>query len=159
MRVRAGFAALIIALMLPASALGGRPTHEVVTFNDPAIDDEESAFVSAYCGFPVEAEFGGRVGYIILDRQGAPGTFELDVYGFRGTYVNPENGNVVRVRDIGPDRFYVQDGIAYVAVTGRSEGGTGVVGVVKINLTTGDVVHESGHVIGYAYDRVCAGLA
>lgn len=159
MRVRAAFVALVLGLALPASVLGARPEHSSLTFNDPAIDVEETAFVSAYCDFPVEADFSGRIGFLVFDRNGAPGTFEIGVYGLRGTYVNPENGKVVRVRDIGPDRFYIRDGIGYVAVTGRSEGGTGIIGVVKINLDTGEVVHQAGNEIGYAYDRICAELA
>jgi hypothetical protein len=158
-RVRSFLIAIATLLLLPSAVLGAQPDYSFVTFDDPAFDAEETAFVSDLCGFPIEAEFGGRIGFVVFDRDGAPGVVELAVYGLRGTYVNPANGKTVRIRDIGPDRFYIQDGIGYVAVTGRSEGGSGIVGVVKIDLATGEVVHEAGNEIGFAYDRICTELA
>lgn len=151
-------APIVAALIWPAAVLGAAPPREVLDLNDPALDAEETAYVSSLCGFPITAEVSGRISFTTLADGSRPGTFALDVYGIRVTYVNPETGAVLRLRDIGPDRFYVQDGAAYVAVTGRSETGTGVVGVVKIDLATNEVVHEAGKNVGFIYDRLCTAL-
>ena len=158
-RVRVLFVVLVLGLALPAAAFAGRPVHSALTFNSPADDVAESAFATTLCGFPVTADIGGRIGFIEFDRGGAPGVFELAIYGLRVTYRNPDNGNVVRLRDIGPDRFYVQDGIAFVAVTGRSLTGTGNIGVFKINLETGEVVHAAGNEVGFIFDHLCDDLS
>ena len=148
-----------VALLFPSAALGAAPTRDFISLDDPAIDAEETAFVTELCGFPVDAEVSGHVIVTSFPKDGAPGVFALNVYGVRITYTNPETGKVVRLRDVGPDRFFVGGGIAYVAVTGRSETGTGIVGVVIIDLATGDVVHQAGNDIGVFYDRLCAALS
>ena len=157
MRALAVLSLLLLALALPGSALA-RPSIDRIDLNDPALDAEESAFASELCGFPVIANYAGHILVKTLDRAG-PGTVALTVYGMRIDYRNPANGAVYKARDIGPDRVYVKDGVLFVAVTGRSEGGTGVVGVVKINLETGEVVHQSGNEIGFLYDHLCDDLS
>jgi hypothetical protein len=158
MRVPTILALAAVVLLLPSVALAA-PARDSVSLNDPAIDADESAFVSDLCGFAIDADVSGHIGFVTLGREGSPGTSQLNLYDVHATYTNPANGNVVRLRDIGPDRFYVQDGVAYVAVTGRSETGSGIVGVVKIDLATGEVVHQAGNDIGVLYDRICAALA
>ena len=114
--------------------------------------------MSELCGFPVIANYAGHIQFKTLDRTG-PGTIDLAVYGIRIDYRDPANGATYKSRDIGPDRVYVQDGVLFVAVTGRSEGGAGVVGVVKIDLETGEIVHQSGNEIGFLYDHLCDDLS
>jgi hypothetical protein len=159
MRVPTILAVVCVALLWPSAALGAAPTREFISLDDPAIDADETAFVTDLCGFPVDAEVSGHVIVTSFPRDGAPGVFALNVYGVRITYTNPETGKIVRLRDVGPDRFFVKGGIAYVAVTGRSETGSGIVGVVIIDLATGEVVHQSGNDIGVIYDRLCAALS
>ena len=159
MRVRHAVAAIVLGLMVPAGALAAAPAHGAIWLNDPAEDVAETAFATNLCGFPVTAEVAGRIGFVELDRGAAPGTFALNVYGVRVSYTNPATGKTILLRDVGPDRFYVQDGVAYVAVTGRSVTGTGIVGVVKIDLTTGEVVHSAGNAIGVIYDDLCDDLS
>lgn len=159
MRNRVVFVALILGLAMPASVLAAKPVHESLTFNDPADDAAESAAITAFCGFPVEADISGRIGITVFDRDGAPGVFELDVYGLRVTYRNPATGTTIKLGDVGPDRFYIQDGVGYVAVTGRSETGVGNIGVIKIDLATGEVVHSAGNDTGFFFDHLCDDLS
>lgn len=158
MRVPTILALVFLALLLPSAALGGAPSREIISLDDPAIDVDETAFVSDLCGFPIDAAVSGHI-IVTVFPDSSPGVFQLNLYAIRVTYTNPANGKVLRLRDIGPDRFYVQHGIAYVAVTGRSESGSGNIGVVKIDLATGEVVHQAGHEIGVIYDRLCAALS
>jgi hypothetical protein len=159
MRVPTILALVCLALLFPSAALGAAPTREFISLDDPAFDADETAFVSDLCGFPIDAELSGHVIVTSFPKESTPGVFALNVYGVRVTYTNPETGKVARLRDVGPDRFFVKGGVAYVAVTGRSETGSGIVGVVIIDLTTGDVVHQAGNDIGVIYDRLCAALS
>ena len=117
MRVLVALSLLVLALLLPATALAAAPTRDRVDLNDPSADVDE-----------------------------------VD-------YGNPPNGARFTLRDVGPDRAFVKDGVAYVAVTGRSETGTGRSGVTVIDLGTGEIVHQAGTDIGVYYDDFCDELA
>lgn len=148
---------LLVAAMAPAVQAAG-PTTETINLNDPAIDADETAWASDWCGFPVDADVSGRIAFKVFpsDRRGV---VELDIYGIRVTYVNPATGAWVKLRDIGPDRFFVKHGQAYVAITGRSANGSGVYGVVIIDLQTGEVVHNAGKDAGIFNDWFCDAIA
>ena len=150
---------LLLALLLPAGALAAPPSRLVIDLNDPSLDVDESALVSDLCGFDVDAQVSGHIILTVFDDGSARRVVELDHFGILTTYTNVATGAVVRLRDIGPDRYYVRDGVLYVAVTGRSEGGTGIVGVVKINLETGEVELVAGNDIGRINDRICDQLS
>jgi hypothetical protein len=150
---------LLLALLLPAGALAAPPDRFVVDLNDPDIDVSESAFVSGLCGFDIDAQVSGHIVFTVFDDDSQRHVVELHHFGIRTTYMNVATGAVVRVRDIGPDRHYISDGVLHVAITGRSEGGTGIVGVVKINLETGEVEHVAGNDIGVFLDRLCGELS
>jgi hypothetical protein len=159
MRLLAGLGVASLFLLvsaLPVFAAG--PTREVIDLNDPVVDAEESAFVSDLCGFPIEADVSGHIA-ITTFTDGSRSVFELDHYAVRATYTNPETGETVNLRDMGPDRFFIKKGVAYVAVTGRSETGTGVVGTVVINLETGEIVRSAGREVGIYTDRLCDALS
>jgi hypothetical protein len=149
--------AACVLLALAAGPAMAAPNTVVIDLNDPAIDAEESGFASDVCGFPIVADVSGHIRFVTFDGQGS--VQELHLFNVLATYTNPETGATYRLRDIGPDRIYVKRGILYVAVTGRSETGTGVIGVVKINLDTGEVIQTAGKGIGFFYDRLCAQLA
>jgi hypothetical protein len=149
----------LLALGLPAAAIAAPPTRFVVDLNDPETDVAESDYVSGLCGFEIDAEVAGHIIFTLFEDASQRHVVELDHFGIRTTYTNPATGAVVRVRDIGPDRYYISDGVLHVAITGRSEGGTGIVGVVKINLETGEVEHVAGNDIGVFFDRLCGQLS
>jgi hypothetical protein len=73
------------------------------------------------------------------------------LYAIRFTYTNPANGITVQATDVGPDRFYVKNGHLYIAITGRSFN----IGVVIIDLETGEVVHQAGKANDSFYDTLC----
>jgi hypothetical protein len=152
--------AMSLAALLGAApvALAAGPTHTVESLNDPQIDVDESAWASDWCGFAVVADVAGRIGSLEFSANGRS-VVGLNVYGIRVTYTNAETGATVKLRDIGPDRFFMKDGRAYVAVTGRSLTGTGVIGVVVLDLETGEVVHGAGNDVGLFNDWFCDAIA
>ena len=156
LRVLAALASLAVVLAAAPAVLAAGPSRDVTWLNDPAIDAEESVWASGLCGFPVEADVAGRIQTIVQDGTGH--ILQLDVYGIRATYRNPENGRQFQYRDIGPDRLFVKDGRVYVAVTGRSSG-SGVIGVVVIDIETNEIVHEAGNDVGDFYAGMCETLA
>jgi hypothetical protein len=155
--VRLTLAVCALLALAVGTARAAAPTTMVIDLNDPAIDADESAFASDVCDFPIVADVSGHIRLVTFDGGGS--VQNLNLYNVLATYTNPETGATYRLRDIGPDRFYVKRGVLYVAVTGRSETGSGVIGVVKINLDTGEVVHSAGKGIGFFYDRLCAAVA
>jgi hypothetical protein len=156
LRVLATLASLAVVLAAAPAALAGPPAREVISLNDPAIDVDESAWASDLCGFPVDADVSGHIQVIAHDGTGH--VLGLDVYGIRATYRNPDTGATFHYRDIGPDRVFVKDGRVYVAVTGRSSG-SGVIGVVVIDVEADEVVHVAGNDVGDFYDGMCETLA
>src|SRR6187402_2442118 len=130
--------ALLLTLVPGALAGGQGPTREVLDLNDPQVDIDESAWASEQCGFEIDARVSGHWTFLVF--PDGRRTVEIDSYHTLVTYTNVETGATLRLRDIGPDRFYIKDGVAYVGVTGRSTTGSGVIGLVVINLDTGDVV-------------------
>ena len=46
-----------------------------------------------------------------------------------------------------------------MAITGRSLTGSGVIGRTLVNLDTGEVVQESGRVVGSIVEQVCPIIA
>ena len=156
LRVLASLASLAVVLAATPAALAGPPTREVVSLNDPAIDVEESAWASSLCGFPIDADVSGHI--LLSEHDGTGHVLALDVFGIRATYRNPDTGATFRYRDIGPDRLFVKDGRLYVAVTGRSSG-SGVIGVVVIDLETGEAVHVAGNDVGDFYAGMCETLS
>ena len=158
LRVLAILASLLVLLGAAPAAFAGGPTREVVDLNDPQIDIDETAWATGWCGFPVVAQVSGRIQVKVFP-EGRRATQELDIYGIRVWYRNPANGKTAYLRDIGPDRFFVRDGHPYVAVTGRSSNGSGVIGVVVIDMVTGDVVHSAGNDVGVFNDWFCGAIA
>jgi hypothetical protein len=156
LRVLASLASLAVVLATASTVLAGPPTRQIISLDDPAIDVDESAWATDLCGFPVEADVSGHIQELAYDGTGH--VLGLDVYAIRATYRNPDTGATFRYRDIGPDRLFVKDGRVYVAVTGRSSG-SGVIGVVVIDIETGDVVHVAGNEVGDFYDGMCETLA
>src|SRR3970282_2796662 len=103
--------------------------HDVFHFscNDPAIQADEAAFVSGECGFPVTVDLQGKVVVHVFEGGRA---LEIDSYNIRGLYTNQANGKSWGLIDSGPDIFYVDGAKVFIAITGRSTTGSGVIGRV-----------------------------
>lgn len=149
-------AALVGVLSLATTASAARPEVFQISFDDPAIEADEVAFVSGICGFPVEVDLAGKVVVHLFD---GGRMVEVDNYNIRGLYTNPANGKTWKLVDSGPDRLYVRDGELFVGITGRSLTGSGVIGLVVIDLATGETVFTAGNDRGFYVDTICAALA
>ena len=142
---------------MPA-ALAAGPERTLIDLDDPQIDVEESRSGPASAVSSVAANNRGFIMYTVFP-AGRRSVLEIDHYGIRATYTNVATGTSVRLQDIGPDRFYLRDGRAYVAVTGRSTTGTGVIGQVVFDLETNEIVHQAGRDVGLFQDTLCDALA
>jgi len=81
---------------------------------------------------------------------------ELDVFHSVATYTNSA-GETFVFHDVGPDHYYLEDGNLIVAITGRSTG-SGVIGHVVVNLSTGEVELIAGSAFGTVDAIACAAL-
>jgi hypothetical protein len=158
LRVLALIASAVALLGAAPAALAAGPEHWVDSLNDPQFDIDETAWASDWCGFEVDAQVSGHIRGHEFAADGRS-VVALIVYGIRVVYTNVETGATVRLRDIGPDRFFVKDGRQYVAVTGRSSNGTGVIGLVIFDLETDEIVHESGNDQGVFNDWFCDAIS
>ncbi len=150
--------ALVALVATPASA--AKPSREVVSLDDPIAEAFWSAELSAACGAPIVADFEGSVTiHVFTDRNG-DFKREIDKYWIRDTFTNTATGASILLKDVGPDLIFIgKDGALYVAITGRSLTGSGVIGRTPINLDTGEVVQQSGRVVGSLADQVCPIIA
>jgi hypothetical protein len=151
---RALVGSILLGVLATSGVLAAGPTREVIDLNDPALDVDESAFATALCGFPVDADVSGHIEFLVYSAGGTQSVQELHLYAVRFAYTNPANGVTVRAADVGPDRFYVRKGSLFIAITGRSFN----IGVFVINLETDEVVHQAGKANDF-YDTLCARLA
>jgi hypothetical protein len=78
----------------------------------------------------------------------------LDVYQLVFSYSNAA-GETFVLHDVGPDRFWEEDGIIYIQKAGRVEGH---IGTTRFNLLTGEVVFIAGPDRGWLDDQACAAL-
>lgn len=149
-------AAFLCVLGLTATASAARPEVFKFSFDNPDIEADEAAFVSGICGFPVEVDMEGKVVIHLFD---GGRMVEIDNYSVRGLYTNPANGKTWKLVDSGPDRVYVRNGELFLGITGRSITGSGVIGLVVIDLATGEAVFIAGNDRGFYVDTICAALA
>lgn len=146
----------LVALALASPALAAKPSKEVISLDNPEDEAFYSALLTEECGVPVEADFEGTVTvHVFTDRDGEFKR-EIDKYWIRDTFTNTETGASVLLRDVGPDIIWVgRDGATYIALTGRSLTGSGVIGRVVFNFDTGELIGEAGKPVGSIADQVC----
>jgi hypothetical protein len=81
---------------------------------------------------------------------------ELDVFHGLWTFTNSAGKSFVW-HDVGPDHYYIDtNGDLIVAITGRATE-SGVIGTVRVNLTTGEVKFVAGNQFEIT-DLACAAL-
>jgi hypothetical protein len=149
--------ALLAVGLLPTVASAAKPIIERIPVDDAGPEPE----LTAACGFPVEVV---ATGHVILR------TFEDDGKGLVSlTTLNVRialtaNGNTVRLHDVGSDQVRITpDGTVILSIIGQIPfetdfTATGFHGVLKVNLGTGEVIHEPQHTTG-SVETVCATLA
>jgi hypothetical protein len=81
---------------------------------------------------------------------------QLNVFHSVLTFTNSA-GETFTFNDLGPDRYFLDDGIFSVAVVGRI-GGAGLIGRFVINLETGEVEFVAGKEFGGVIALACEAL-
>jgi hypothetical protein len=151
--VGATFAAGVLAV----GASAAKPTFTRIPVDDAGPDLE----MTAACGFPVETVAVGHV--IIRTFEGREkGLVDLTTLNVRVAFT--ANGNTVRIHDVGADRVRIApDGTLTLSIIGQIPfetdfTATGFHGVLKVDLDTGEVLHEPQHTTG-SVEAVCDALA
>ena len=151
-------ACLLITTSVPAlAAPSSNGNKEVYVFTE---EDAlaEAAAATAGCGFPIDVTITGWVQTMIY-KAGGGARQQASIDIFHSDIIYTAGDRSFRIHDVGPDHYYWLDGVLYVAITGRSLTGSGVIGHVIINAETGEVVFQAGNDQGFYGANVCAALS
>jgi hypothetical protein len=142
----------LLVLLVPVLALTAHAAPQpnekakpiIVYFDD--IEEEIAADFSEFCGVDVEVDAEGWVKIIPLytSGNGKRQPLELNIYHLSTLVFTSDWGSFTAPLDVGPDIYYMEDGVVKVAVTGRSATGSGVIGRVVYNTETGEMEFEAG---------------
>jgi hypothetical protein len=142
-------ALLVGGAVMPASA--APPTFERFTIDEHFYDD----WVSGQCGFDVWAGLTGFATLRTFERQGTGPEY---VWTINLTLTLSSGDATYTLKDVGADIARVQpDGTGLLTIVGQVP--FAFKGALKINPTTGEVVHEPRRQTGDEVARVCAALA
>ena len=151
-------ACLLMAISVPAvAAPRSNENKDVYVFTE---EDAlaEAAAATAGCGFAIDVTLTGWVQTKTL-KAGGGDRQQDSINVFHSDIIYTAGDMSFRIHDVGPDHYYWLDGVLYVAVTGRSLTGSGVIGHVIINAETGEVVFQAGNDQGFYGANVCAALS
>lgn len=133
------------------AAQAAQPTIERISIDNAGSD----GFLTQVCGFPVT--FTER-GHVTVRTFGEVDKGLAQVRSINLGIVVSANGNSYRFRDVGADVLRVTpDGVAILLIIGQVP--FQFTGVLKIDLGTGEVVHEPRHVTEGDVAKACAVLA
>ena len=141
-------AVFVVAVVVP-SAWAGKPEMERFDINESVPDE----FFSDACGVDVTAHARGHVIVREFDRE--KGVVELRTLNIAVTLT--ANDNSYSFRDVGADQVKVTRDGAILSIIGQIPV-EGFNGVLKINLDTGEVVHEPSPVHFVSVEEICAAL-
>lgn len=136
------------SLALETAPSDGNGNKLVLTFEDN---------FSADCpaGDVLDGHLEGWVQVRTSDQPDNPNV-RLEVFHALITFSNAA-GETYVFHDVGPNHYYVQNGILFIAISGHSSGG--VIGRVVLNLDTGETVEFSaGHEFGSPIALACEAL-
>jgi hypothetical protein len=140
---------LIVAAVIAPSASAGKPTIERFDVDDTFADD----FLTDACGVPVVTTARGHV----IVRTFPDGTGPAEIRTLSIGLTARAGDNTYRFRDVGADHVQVkQDGTPILMIIGQVP--FDFIGVLKINLATGEVIHEPQHSIEGRLEDACAAL-
>ena len=139
---------VVVAAVVVPGALADQPVMERFDLDESFADE----FLTEECGVPVTTHIRGH----IIFRTFEDGrNVEVNTLNFALTAT--ADGNTYGFRDVGVDHLQVmKDGTEIISIVGQVP--FGFIGVLKINLTTGEVVHEPGHDISGRLEEACAAL-
>lgn len=131
--------ALITLAFGASGATAAPPEMETITFSD-TFEDE---FLTEACGVDVTTSVNGRITFMSFpDRPVGP----QDLTSVHVDLVASADDNQVRFKDVGVDLVRVEpDGTVTLMVVGQVP--FEFTGVLKINLTTGEVILEPRHTV------------
>ena len=147
---------LVLAALLAPGALAGKPTIERFDIDETFADD----FLTDACGVSVATT---AKGHIIVRTFSGGGKGVVEVRTLNVAYTARAGDNAYSFRDVGADHLQVKpDGTEVLMIIGQIPFGIdddprGFTGVLKINLTTGEVILQPQHSIG-GVEEACAAL-
>ena len=155
--MHAAVGAVLLGTLAAGSVLAAKPDLFIIDIGTQEFEDDQEAFFSDACGFPIDFEGSGHILFHVFNDNPSL----IEIHNFRLFETFTANGKTVEVRpDSGPDVIRVgQDGDVYLAIVGRSVTGTGVIGRTLINLSTGEFVSAHGHDLGDFISGLCTALA
>jgi hypothetical protein len=149
----------VAALVLTGAATAATPTQFRVSLDDPVLEADLAASLTAACGTAVAADTNGFILVKLFDRKGGGGPVEMNVFHLTATFRNVATGATTSLLDVGPDRItFDRKGNLIVTIIGRSLTGSGVIGRVVVDAATGAVLSSSGRGVGDWVENVCAEL-
>lgn len=143
-------ALVVAAVSIAAPAVAAGPEIERI-----AVDHEDvDPFLSDACGVEVTTRAEGMV---IIRTFEEKGRRPLEVVTLNVAFTASADGNTVRFRDVGADRIRQQrDGTLVMSLSGQSP--FDFKGVLKVDLDTGEVLHEPRRSAVDDLDELCATL-
>jgi hypothetical protein len=141
---------LLIVAAFASAASAGKPTFERISLDETFADE----FLTEECGVPVTTHI---LGHITLRNFTGEKTGPLAVNTVNVRITATAGDNTYRFHDVGADHAQIKpDGTVILMVIGQLP--FDFTGVLKINLTTGEVIHEPQHDISGRLDDACAAL-
>lgn len=141
---------LAVAAVVAPGATAGKPTIERFDFNESFADE----FLTEACGVPVTTHLQGHV---IVRTFSGEVTGPAEIRTLNIALTASAGDNTYSFRDVGADHVQVQrDGTAILMIIGQIP--FGFTGVLKINLTTGEAIHEPHHSLEGRIEEACAAL-
>ena len=151
--VALGLVMVVGLACLAPTASGGTPTRERIEIDEMFVD-------ATTCSFAISVHSVGHA--IMREYDRAKGVVSLTTLNIKS--VAAANGKSVRVHDVGSDQIRIApDGTVILSIRGQipfgpSGSDPGFNGVIKINMETGEVLHEPSAVKDRA-GALCAALA
>ena len=146
----------VLALLLAVGAVvvaapgawAGKPEMQRFEIDETVFD----GFLSAECGIDVWTTARGHIIFRVFDRE--KGLVSLNTLNVGLTARAGDNS--YRFRDVGSDQVKVTKDGRILSIRGQVP--FDFTGVLKINLDTGEIVHEPSHLIGDRVEKACAAL-
>ena len=139
---------VVVAGALAPSASAAAPTIERIEIDDTFPDD----ILTEECGVPVTIH---AQGFLIVRTFSGERTGPAQLTTLNVTVTATSGENSVTVKDVGGDLTRVEpDGTAVLLIFGQVP--FQFAGVLKIDLETGEVIHEPQHIVDV--EKVCARL-
>jgi hypothetical protein len=143
--VLAVLGALLVVALGATAAAAQAPVKETITFSDTFQDE----FLTQECGVEVTTTVNGRITFFTFpNRPVGP----QDLTSVHVDLLATAGDNRARFKDVGIDKVQVKpDGTVILSIVGQVP--FEFTGVLKINLNTGEVIHEAHHIVDTT--RVC----